>query len=167
MRAPFASLELIANGGECVYYFVEQFQWLVKAGVLPERYSRSLGKLSSLGELIGYVASITLGILRISLILEREVALSAELERRRRSRGDTIEPLDEKDEHLAGEIRLLRARRVLRTLGMAQDLADALMAIADLRDSKAGLLSNRAVLATAGLLSGSLSAYKNWPGVQR
>lgn len=65
---------------------------------------------------------------------------------------------------LRTEIRLLRARRVLRTLGLVQDLADLLMVLAEVRPSKSGLLSRPAVLALAGLLSGCLSAYKNWPG---
>lgn len=65
---------------------------------------------------------------------------------------------------LRTEIRLLSARRVLRTLGLVQDLADLLMVLAEVRPSKTGLRSRPAVLALAGLLSGCLSAYKNWPG---
>jgi len=75
---------------------------------------------------------------------------------------------DEKDEALVSEIRQLRARRALRTLGLAQDFADSLLALADLRGddrSPMRLLNHRAVLATAGLVSGCISAYKNWPGV--
>lgn len=74
---------------------------------------------------------------------------------------------------LAGEIQLLRTRRTLRTLGLVQDLADLLMVLPDLRGgaSKAGrlgaTLSTPAVLALAGLVSGCLSAYKNWPGAAR
>jgi Peroxisomal biogenesis factor 11 (PEX11) len=105
--------------------------------------------------------------------LEREVALIAELQRRRRARAAYGSPSaasgedDEKDDALLSEIRQLRARRALRTLGLAQDLADALLAFADLRgDSRAGsgVLSSKAVLAIAGLVSGCISAYKNWPG---
>lgn len=74
---------------------------------------------------------------------------------------------------LATEIQLLRSRRYLRTLGLIQDLADLLMVMPDVRSSgskpgrAARLLSRPAVLAAAGLLSGCLSAYKNWPGTQR
>ena len=123
---------------------------------------------------------------------------------------------------LATEIRILRARRMLRTLGLVQDLAggcrqglqestaatfcwvprpstlslprppighpaaspnlhqtalptskilpplaaDLVMVLADVRQSK-GLMSHAAVLSLAGLVSGCLSAYKNWPGAQR
>ena len=40
------------------------------------------------------------------------------------------------------------------------------MVLADVRQSK-GLMSHAAVLSLAGLVSGCLSAYKNWPGTQR
>lgn len=107
---------------------------------------------------------------------------------------------------LAAEIRLLRARRALRTLGLVQDLADLLMVLSEVRllawgsgcrvwgcpctaapappptaaalhtastrripdgqvrPRKGGLMNHGAVLALAGLVSGCLSAYKNWPG---
>lgn len=38
------------------------------------------------------------------------------------------------------------------------------MVLAEVRPAKRGLLSHGGVLALAGLLSGCLSAYKNWPG---
>jgi hypothetical protein len=133
--------------------------------------------VSASGELLGYSASVILAILRLHFLLEREVALIAELQRRRRARAayssaSTSGEDDEKDDALLSEIRQLRARRALRTLGLAQDLADAFLAFADLRgDSSAaaggrcsGVLNNRALLAIAGLLSGCISAYKNWPG---
>lgn len=74
---------------------------------------------------------------------------------------------------LAAEIQLLRTRRVLRTLGLVQDLADLLMVLPDIRGQGAkpgrlgAALGGPAVLALAGLASGCLSAYKNWPGAAR
>lgn len=65
---------------------------------------------------------------------------------------------------LAAEVRLLRTRRVLRTLGLVQDLADLLQVLADVREST-GLMGHAAVLAAAGLVSGGVSAYKNWQKV--
>jgi hypothetical protein len=207
LHAPYAALEWVAAGGECVYYFVDQLIWLVKAGLLPERFAPRLNKVSNWGELIGYVGSISLSVLRISLLLEREVALIAELQRLQTeaaaAAGATaaatagaaaaaggggggmsslaaayapaaaaaaaaaagLDPdVAAALKGLRTEIRLLRARRVLRTLGLVQDLADLLMVLAEVRPSKTGLLSRPAVLALAGLLSGCLSAYKNWPG---
>lgn len=150
---------------------------------------------------MGYAASVTLAVLRICNNLEREVALIAELQRRQKVRGclgmpglcragldvwlrpdfrlaapwpavqaGELEP--EVDKHLLAEIRALRTRRILRTVGLAQDLADALMALADIRGAGGssggrggGLLNNSALLAAAGLVSGGISAYKNWQAV--
>ncbi|KAL4444227.1 hypothetical protein ABPG75_011964 [Micractinium tetrahymenae] len=216
LHAPYAALEWIAAGGECVYYFTDQLIWLVKAGLLPDRYGRSLGKVSAWGEFIGYLGSITLSLLRIALLLEREAALLAELqrqralaERQRRKQASaagaeslplasaagagggswdpaaTAGPTQAAQEGeqeaegggsakaLAAEISQLRARRTLRTLGLVQDLADLLMVLPEIRGqgSKPGrlgaALSGPAVLALAGLASGCLSAYKNWPGAAR
>lgn len=135
----------------------------MKAGVLPARLGPRLSRFSAGGELLGYVASIILTVLRLHNLLEREVALIAELRRRRQARaeGDT----DDKDEALITEIKQLRARRALRTLGLAQDFADGLLALADLRGDDRGVFSSKTILSIAGLVSGCISAYKNWPGV--
>lgn len=69
---------------------------------------------------------------------------------------------------LCSEIRLLRQRRLLRTLSLVQDAADLLMLLPDLRPPRPGrergLLYHPATLSLCGLLSGLLSAHKNWPG---
>ena len=141
LHQPHSTLELIAAVGDGIYYFVEQFQWLVKVGVIPATLSPRLTKISASAELLGYSASIVLALLRLHFLLEREVALIAELNRRRRMRRQQRQQEQEQDEAelkgkddiLISEIRQLRARRALRTLGLAQDLADALLAVSDLR----------------------------------
>ena len=45
--------------------------------------------------------------------------------------------------------------------------ADSLLALSDLRQGRKSWANHAALLALAGLLSGCISAYKNWPGVQR
>ena len=172
---PHSTLELFANAGECIYYFVEQFQWLVKAGVLPPSLAPQLTRISASGELIGYTASIALTVLRLHFLLEKEIALIKELQRRRRARASNVTEAQQQDEMkddvlIISEIRQLRSRRALRTLGLAQDICDSFLAIADLRDLRggsrpSGLFNSRSMLAMAGLISGSISAYKNWPGV--
>ncbi len=83
------------------------------------------------------------------------------------------------------EVSVLRARRMLRTLAIVQDCADMLLAVNDIKgvcgasaysrsvlsmltthplcctDGK-GRLNHPILLCVAGLVSGSLSAYKNW-----
>uniref|UniRef100_A0A8R7Q6Q5 Peroxisomal membrane protein 11A n=1 Tax=Triticum urartu TaxID=4572 RepID=A0A8R7Q6Q5_TRIUA len=51
---------LLAYGGEGVYYFIEQFVWLAKAGLLPAHLLPRLQRLSAWAELVGYVGSITI-----------------------------------------------------------------------------------------------------------
>ena len=101
---------------------------------------------------------------------------------------------------LERQLRVLRAKRFLKTLAIVQDLADTLLAVNDVLSESAdsppashildfpslvshhrrvcsrllpliafrsaaggqGRLSNKAVLASAGLLSAALSAYRNW-----
>lgn len=59
----------------------------------------------------------------------------------------------------------IRNGRLMQTLGMVQDLADAFLAMGDIRgDSKA--LQNPVLQAAAGLLSGTVSGYTKWPGVK-
>jgi hypothetical protein len=155
---------------------------LVKAGIIPARFGPHFTRVSASGELLGYSASVILAVLRLHYLLEREVALIAELRRRRRARAAqgsaSTSPGedDEKDDALLSEIRQLRARRALRTLGLAQDIADSLLALADLKSTGGGgsgsgaggrgtgVLNSKALLAIAGLVSGCISAYKNWPG---
>ena len=38
LRAPHALLELLTNAGECIYYFVDQFQWYVSICELSRAY---------------------------------------------------------------------------------------------------------------------------------
>ncbi|GAB4818519.1 hypothetical protein N2152v2_005565 [Parachlorella kessleri] len=180
---PYALLEWVANSGECVYYFVEQLQWLVKSGLLPPHLGPRLTRISATGELIGYTASITLNVLRVVAILEREMLLLGELHRRLKVKRKALQGLlllasraaigcdgglepqvdEDSTKSLVAEIRSLRARRRLRVMGLAQDVADSLLAISDLRQRQ-DFLSNAVLLAGAGLLSGACSAYKNWPG---
>ncbi len=72
------SIVIIADEGtHC--YTTHPPNRLVKAGVLPTRFSPGLTKASAWAEAIGYVASITLNALRVAALLEREHALVTEL----------------------------------------------------------------------------------------
>ena len=77
-------LELLSNGGEAVYYFMEQGTWLVKAGLLDKRHAKSLSQISAWAEVVGYCGSSTLNCLRIMAALERERGLREELLRRKK-----------------------------------------------------------------------------------
>lgn len=143
-------LAVVAYGGEGVYYFVEQFVWLSKAGPIGARHSKRLQKISAWAELVGYVGSVAL---KIEDLKKIRVQLKSVVEANRKSAGF--------DQGGNEELRRLREKLLLKQLSIVQDLADALMAIGDVRDGK-GILSGPFLMASAGLLSALISTHKNW-----
>ncbi|KAI3785543.1 hypothetical protein L1987_44662 [Smallanthus sonchifolius] len=65
-------LAIIAYGGEGLYYFVEQFVWLAKSGLIDGKHSRNLQRISAWAEFIGYVGSISLKVRDLRGILKDE-----------------------------------------------------------------------------------------------
>ncbi|RVX15257.1 Peroxisomal membrane protein 11A [Vitis vinifera] len=61
----------------------------------------------------------------------------------------------------AKKIQKMKEKRLMKRLSIVQDLADGLMALADIRDGK-GRLSGPLLMSSAGLLSALISAHKNW-----
>uniref|UniRef100_A0A7I4FJK9 Peroxisomal biogenesis factor 11 n=1 Tax=Physcomitrium patens TaxID=3218 RepID=A0A7I4FJK9_PHYPA len=146
-------LELVATGGEGFYYFVEQFVWLVKAGLIDKRHSKRLTKISAWAEFIGYFGSVALKSIQVSIYLEQEAKL---LQGMRKKAEGGISPVSE-----IKELQALQGKRLMKTLSIIQDLADSLLALTDIRETK-GVLDNPFLLAFAGLLSALISAQKNW-----
>lgn len=159
--APLATLtgvlELIATSGEGLYYFVDQFIWLAKAGLLPPHTAKRLNYTGAWAEAIGYSAGIVLNTWRVYALLEREIGLAAELARRQK----LMLPHDEDHCSLESEVTLLRSRRTEYMLKIVQDVADMMLAVNDIRGGK-GRLNNPMLLCSAGLLSALISARKNW-----
>ncbi|GFH13439.1 uncharacterized protein HaLaN_09325 [Haematococcus lacustris] len=60
-----AILELVAYGGEGIYYFIEQMVWLIKAGALSKEHEAQLTHMSAWAELLGYAANIWLSIPKV------------------------------------------------------------------------------------------------------
>ncbi|KAM0060757.1 putative peroxisomal biogenesis factor 11 [Helianthus debilis subsp. tardiflorus] len=137
-------LAILAYGGECLYYFVEQLVWVIKSGLVDGKQLGKLQKVGAWAELIGYVGSIGLKVRDLKGILEDEMCLV----KKRVESGDE-------------ELVKLREKKLLKKLGLVQDVAEGLMAVADVRDGK-GRLSGPVLLASAGLLSAVISAHKNW-----
>lgn len=148
-------LEIVAYGGDGIYYFVEQFTWLIKTGLIDQRYSAKLQMISAWTELIGYCGSIAVKGLQISALREKESILAS------KSKISSVTREAQVSDKYAAEICQLREKQVLKVVSIIQDLADGLLALADIRDGK-GTLSNPLLLASAGLLSALISAQKNW-----
>lgn len=146
-------LSVIAYGGEGLYYFVEQFIWLAKSGLIDAKHSRNLQKISAWAEFIGYIGSISLKFRELRRINEDLACLDSSIEISV-SRGVGCKEEEEKK-------RKLRQKKLMKQLSVVQDLADGLMALADIQDGK-GTFSDPLLLSCAGLLSALISTHKNW-----
>ncbi|KAM7258072.1 hypothetical protein ACFE04_013813 [Oxalis oulophora] len=146
-------LSILAYGGEGLYFFVEQFIWLAKSGLIDSKHSRNLQLISASAELIGYVGSVSLKIRDLKRMREDEDCLLSSI-------GIAF---TRGDEYMEEEQRLvkLKDKIMMKKLSVVQDLADALMALADIRDGK-GNLFKPIVVSSAGLLSAVISTHKNW-----
>lgn len=147
------ALSAIAYGGEGIYFFVEQFVWLAKSGLIDPKHSKTFQTISAWAELVGYVGSISLKIRDLKWIREDVACLESSI-------GIAIlrgiEYPDEKE-----RLRKLRFKETMKRLSIVQDLADALMALADIRDGK-GVIFGPLSVSFAGLVSALISTHKNW-----
>ncbi|CAN6682660.1 unnamed protein product [Malus baccata var. baccata] len=146
-------LALIAYGGEGLYFFVEQFVWLVKSGLIDKKHSRNLQKISAWAEFIGYAGSISLKFRDLNRISEDEKCVKSSMEIAI-TRGNGCE---EEKERLSK----LREKKMMKRLSVVQDSADALMALADIRDGGGPFLGPLSI-SLAGMLSALISTHKNW-----
>ncbi|XP_077224120.1 peroxin 11A [Tasmannia lanceolata] len=146
-------LNFISYGGEGFYYFVEQFVWLSKTGLIDAKYSSKLQKISAWAEFVGYLGSISLKIRDLRRIDEEEGFLVLKIE----DLKSRVCGFDKEEE----EMRKLGVKRFLKKLSIVQDVSDCLMAIGDIRDGK-GRIFNPVLMASAGLISALISTHKNW-----
>ncbi|KAK2077202.1 hypothetical protein QBZ16_004836 [Prototheca wickerhamii] len=168
LKDKHAVLQIVALVGDTGYLFMQQIEWLIKMKIVGKTHAKFVSTVSAWSELIGYVASIWLCIIKQRESLEREIELLQAAQRQRlEGKWDA-----EADKRLEKDLALMYKARRFRTIGMLQDLSgqsrskDSFLALADIRDS-GKMLHNPALQAAAGLLSGSLSAYTKWPGVKK
>lgn len=147
------SLSIIAYGGEGLYFFVEQFIWFAKSGLIDSKHSRTLQRISAWAEFIGYIGSISLKLKDLKRIEEEEKCLKSSIEIAITRRIGYKEEAD--------KMRKLKEKSLLKRLSVVQDLADGLMALADIRDGN-GLFLGPLSVSCAGLLSALISTHKNW-----
>mmetsp|Transcript_22785 Transcript_22785/g.57947 ORF Transcript_22785/g.57947 Transcript_22785/m.57947 type:complete len:249 (-) Transcript_22785:843-1589(-) len=159
-------VELVAYGGEGIYYFIEQLVWLIKAGALSKEYEAQLSKISAWAELAGYLANMYMTVLAVRELSAKEASLRAKLDKALKEEGGQAlqgaSPASPAVASLQKDLAATRFKRALKAASMVQDLADSLIAINDIRGGKDRVISHPATLALAGLVSGSISFYKNW-----
>ncbi|CAF2106350.1 unnamed protein product [Brassica napus] len=135
-------------------------QSLAVAGLEPRpraatdtRLRRRRIKMSAWAELVGYVGSVSLKVRDLREIKEEEACVASTIEISV-TRGIGCVGEEEK-------MRKLKEKKTMKVLSVLQDLADGLMAVADVRDGKVGVLSAPSVIASAGLFSAIISTHKD------
>ncbi|KQJ83788.1 peroxisomal membrane protein 11-4 [Brachypodium distachyon] len=147
-RSPgeFGALAVLANAGEMVYFFFDHFTWLSRVGVLEPWLARRMSFVSAFGESVGYVFFIAMDFIMLRRGIRQERKLL-------REGGGGKEK--------EGELSKIRTDRVMRLMGTAANLADLVIAIADIEPNP---FCNHAVtLGISGLVSAWAGWYRNWP----
>ncbi|KAK6926406.1 Peroxisomal biogenesis factor 11 [Dillenia turbinata] len=125
--------------------------WLVepdnrRIGVLNAHLARKMSFISAFGESFGYIFFIILDLIALTEGVEGE---------RKIARSE--ETLDEANE----KIRKIKGDRAMRLIAIAADVADLVIAIADIEPNP---FCNHAVsLGISGLVSAWAGWYRNWP----
>ncbi|GAX73908.1 hypothetical protein CEUSTIGMA_g1358.t1 [Chlamydomonas eustigma] len=148
-------LEFLAYGGEGVYFFLEQAVWLIKTGAMTKTHEKQIVYLSACAEFVGYLGSISLSFIKLKELTKLEQSLSEKLTKKREEDGVL-------DFQLEKKLAATKGLKALRIAAIIQDFADAAIAINDIRGGCDPIISHPVTLALAGLLSGSISSYKNW-----
>ncbi|GAA0165665.1 hypothetical protein LIER_21006 [Lithospermum erythrorhizon] len=145
---------VVAYGSEGVYYFLEQFVWLAKSGLIDKKYLANLTKFSAWFEFVGYIGSVSL---KVKDLIKIEVDEKCLVE--------SIEGLKGEGEGKGGgeveKLRNVREKKLMKRLSIVQDLADGLMALVDISGGL-GRFSTPLMVSSAGLLSAVISTHKNW-----
>ncbi|XP_020590228.1 peroxisomal membrane protein 11-4 [Phalaenopsis equestris] len=141
-------LSIFANAGEMVYFFFDHFLWLARAGVLDPSLAPRFSFVSAFGESVGYVFFILLDLIAIRKGLVEHGRLISQ----KAGRDETERKEKEK---------AIRVDRVMRLMGIAANIADLIIAMADIEPNR---FCNHAVtLGISGLVSAWSGWYRNWP----
>jgi len=151
------ALQIVSSCGEGMYYFLDQYLWLLKTGFIkvPKQQEKTIQKVSAWSEAIGYVANIIISCHKLRQLQVQELALRLKLRHDYKEDGCV-------DVSLLKQVQMLRSARLLRLALIAQDLADSLLALHDITDGRYQRMSHPVILSVAGLLSAAVSTYKYW-----
>ncbi|KAH8513650.1 hypothetical protein H0E87_006785 [Populus deltoides] len=134
----FKILAVLANAGEMVYFFFDHFLWLSRIGTLDAKLAGRMSFISAFGESFGYIFFIIADFIIIKEGLKEERRLITS------SKEDTSKDVTE-------SLRKIRADRVMRLMAVAANVADFIIALADIEPNP---FCNHAVtLGVSGLVS--------------
>ncbi|XP_073290811.1 peroxisomal membrane protein 11-4-like [Primulina huaijiensis] len=138
-------LAVLSNSGEMVYFLFDHLLWLSRIGVLDAKLARKLSFVSAFGESFGYVFFIISDVILIQEGIREErkiVKLGVE-------------------EFSKERIKKIRVDRVMRLMAVAANLADLVIAMADIEPNP--LCNHAFTLGISGLISAWAGWYRNWP----
>ncbi|THG10431.1 peroxisomal membrane protein 11-4 [Camellia sinensis] len=139
----FQLLAILSNAGEMVYFFFDHFLWLSRIGVLDAKLAIKMSFISAFGEAFGYIFFIVSDFIAIREGLEAERKLIGEKEKSKESVGK------------------IRGERVMRLMAVAANVADLVIAIADVEPNP--FCGHAVTLGISGLVSAWAGWYRNWP----
>ncbi|KAI6672242.1 hypothetical protein NL676_000148 [Syzygium grande] len=143
-------LGVLANAGEMVYFFFDHFLWLSRIGTLDAGLARRMSFVSAFGEAFGYIFFIVMDFIMLKEGLKLERKLRKEKEK------EAKEDVEAKE-----RVAKIRADRVMRLMAVAANVADLVIAVADIEPNP---FCNHAVtLGISGLVSAWAGWYRNWP----
>ncbi|XP_010264265.1 PREDICTED: peroxisomal membrane protein 11-4 [Nelumbo nucifera] len=149
----FRFLAVLANAGEMVYFFFDHFLWLSRIGVIDAGLARRMSFISAFGEAFGYVFFIISDFIIMKEGLEAQRRISLQLKA-----GDTSK---EKSMEMEQKVRQIRADRVMRLMAVAANVADLIIALADIEPNP--FCNHAVILGISGLVSAWAGWYRNWP----
>ncbi|XP_030463396.2 peroxisomal membrane protein 11-4 [Syzygium oleosum] len=146
----FRLLGVLANAGEMVYFFFDHFLWLSRIGTLDAGLARRMSFVSAFGEAFGYIFFIAMDFIMLKEGLKLERKLRKEKEKEAKE-----------DDEAKERVAKIRADRVMRLMAVAANVADLVIAVADIEPNP---FCNHAVaLGISGLVSAWAGWYRNWP----
>lgn len=170
--APLASpkwvlqvLAILSNGGEMVYFFFDHLLWLSRIGFLDTHLASRMSYVSAFGESFGYIFFILADLILISNGLFAEKQLLQQLAKASgKGAGSSIAEKGEEGPlitEIKAKLRGIRMQRIMQICAIAANLADLVIAIADIEPNP---FCNHAVtLGISGLVSAWSGWYRNWP----
>ncbi|ESW03459.1 hypothetical protein PHAVU_011G015800 [Phaseolus vulgaris] len=139
-------LAVFANAGEMVYFFFDHFLWLARIGTIDVNLAKRMSFISAFGESVGYVF----------FIIADFIMLRKGVKEERKVRS-----CKEKTEEEEKRIEEIRSDRVMRLMGVAANVADLLIAVAEIEPNR--FCNHTVTLGISGLVSAWAGWYRNWP----
>ncbi|XP_068651425.1 peroxisomal membrane protein 11-4 [Aristolochia californica] len=149
----FRFLAVLGNAGEMVYFFFDHFLWLSRIGVINPSLTRKMSYISAFGESVGYVFFMVADFILINDGLMKQIRLQKSVS------GD-----DSSSEKVAARkemVEKIKADRVMRLMACAANLADLIIALADIEPNP--FCNHAMTLGISGLVSAWAGWYRNWP----